>query len=80
MQARTLRTMRWNWATELSSISRDKIYTEHYLHYSPAAELSNEFDDHNRLYNLKGATTEEVTSSYIFGISLVLHSRAYNSM
>jgi protein-ribulosamine 3-kinase len=55
MQARTLRTMRWNWATEFSSISRDKIYTEHYLRHSPAAELSNKFDDHNRLYSLKGA-------------------------
>ncbi|KAL9095967.1 MAG: hypothetical protein Q9165_001965 [Trypethelium subeluteriae] len=43
------------WRLEFSSVFRSKQYTHHYLQNYAAAEPTDEFDDRNRLYSLKGA-------------------------
>ncbi|MBE3049845.1 fructosamine kinase family protein [Candidatus Bathyarchaeota archaeon] len=44
-----------HWRCQFSSVFRAETYTRHYLRSYPAAEPSDEFDDRNRLYGLKGA-------------------------
>lgn len=64
-----------NWRLEISSVFRAKIYTRHYLRKCPAAEPADEFDDRNRLYNLKGLFNYSAEHS-----RSILRRRAYNNM
>lgn len=43
------------WRCEYTSVFRAKEYFQAYLQHYPAAEPTDEFDDRNRLYSLKGA-------------------------
>ena len=44
-----------HWRYEFSSLFQKDEYLQSYLIYYPAAEPKGEFDDRNRLYNIKGA-------------------------